>query len=89
MDFANINYVNEVLYARAKDIDFSSAKKLNEKLGQKIEDLQQPQAPSSGTAWAGTSAPQRMQRASPPSKEKMDQLYAKLNQCKIKAAALS
>ena len=82
-------YVNEVPYARAKDIDFSSAKKLKEKLDQKIEDLQQPQAPSSGTASAGASAPQRMQRASPPSKEEMDQLYAKLNQCKIKAAALS
>jgi len=34
-------------------------------------------------------APQRMQRASTPSKEEMDQLYAKLNQCKIKAVALS
>ena len=58
-------YVNEVPYARAKDIDFSSAKKLKEKLDQKIEDLQQPH----GTASAGASAPQRMQRASPPSKE--------------------
>ena len=82
-------YVNEVPYARATDIDFSSAKKLKEKLDQKIEDLQQPQAPnhtaasSSGTTSAGESAPQRMQRASPPSKEEMDQLYAKLNQCKI------
>ena len=50
-------------YARAKDIDFSSAKKLKEKLDQKIEDLQQPQAPnhtaasSSGAASAGASAP--------------------------------
>jgi len=34
-------------------------------------------------------APQRMQRASALSKEEMDQLYAKLNQCKIKAVALS
>ena len=30
-----------------------------------------------------------MQRALAPSKEEMDQLYAKLNQCKIKAVALS
>jgi len=30
-----------------------------------------------------------MQRASAPSKEEMDQLYAKLNQCNIKAVALS
>ena len=34
-------YVNEVLDARAKDIDFSSANKLKEKVDQKIEDLQQ------------------------------------------------
>ena len=32
---------------------------------------------------------QCVQRASAPSKEEMDQLYAKLNQCKIKAVALS
>jgi len=32
------------MYAKAKDIDFSSAKKLKEKLDQKVEDLQQPQA---------------------------------------------
>ena len=32
------------MYARAKDINFSSAKKLKEKLDQKFEDLQQPQA---------------------------------------------
>ena len=82
-------YVNEVPYARAKEIDFSSAKKLKEELDQKIEDVQQPQVPnhtaasSSGTTSTGASAPQRMQRASPPSKEETDQLYAKLNQCKI------
>ena len=88
-------YVNEVPYARAKDIDFSSAKKLKEKLHQKIEELQQPQASShtatssSGTASAGASAPQRMQRALAPSREEIDQLYAKLNDCKIKVVALS
>ena len=70
-----MDYVKEVSYARAKDIDISSAKKLKEKLAQKIDDLQQPQASnhtatsSSGTASAGPSAPQRMQRASAPSKE--------------------
>jgi len=54
------------------------AKKLKEKFDQKIEDLQQPQASnhtetsSSGTASAGASALQRMQRASPSSKKEMD-----------------
>ena len=49
-------YVNEVPYARAKDIDFSSAKKLKEKLDQKIEDLQQPQA-SNHTTTSSSSCP--------------------------------
>jgi len=54
-------YVNEVPDARAQNIDFSSANKLKEKLNQKIEDLQQPQASnhaaasSSGTASASAS----------------------------------
>ena len=82
-------------YTRAKDIDFSSAKTLKEKLNQKIEELQRLQASrhtatsSSGTASAGASAPQRMQRALAPLKEEIDQLYAKLNDFKIKAVALS
>jgi len=41
------------MYARAKDIDFPSAKKLKEMLDQKIEDLQQPQA-SNHTAATGS-----------------------------------
>jgi len=55
-------YVNEVPYGRAKDIDFSSANKLKEKLDHNIGDLQRPQASnhtaafSSGTASAGASA---------------------------------
>ena len=71
-------YVNEVLYTRAKDIDFSSAKKLKETLDKKIDDLQQPQASShtatssSGIASVVASAPQRMQRALAPSNEEMD-----------------
>ena len=45
------------MYARAKDIEFSSAEKLKEKLDQKIEDLQQPKASNhSGTA-ASSSQP--------------------------------
>ena len=35
-------YVSEVPYARAKDIDFSSAKKLKEKLDQKIDNSRKP-----------------------------------------------
>jgi len=73
------------MYARAKDIDFSLAKKLKEKLDQKIEDLQQPQA-SNHTA-ASSSEPAHAvhavriatcERRNGP--EEMDQLYAKLMQ---------
>jgi len=80
------------------DIDMhAKAKKLKEKLDQKIEDLQQPQASnhtaasSSGTASAGASAHAAriaaFEKRNRPGK--MDQLYAKLNQRKIKAVALS
>ena len=79
--------------AKAKDIDFSSAKKIKEKLDQKVEDLQQPQASkyTAVSSSATASAPQRMQRIFERRNwpEEMDQLYAKLNQCKIKAVALS
>ena len=73
------------MYARAKDIDFSSAKKLKEKLDQKIEDLQQPQA--SNHAAASCSQPSHaahavriaaFERRNGPGE--MDQLYAKLKQ---------
>ena len=67
--------------------DFSSANKLKEKFDQKIEDLKQPQA--SNHAALHQPAPQRIQRASALSKEEMDQLYAKLNKCKIKVVTLS
>ena len=78
-------YFNEVPYARAKDIVFSSAKKLKEKLDKKIDNLQQPQASSqllestlatssSGIGSAGASAPQHMQRALAPSNEKRENL---------------
>jgi len=70
------------MYVGAKDIDFSSAKKLEEKLDQKIEDLQQPQA-SNHTA-ASSSQPSHaahavridaFERRNGPGE--MDQLYAK------------
>ena len=67
------------MYARAKDIEFSSAKKLKEKLEQKIEVLQQPKA-SNHTA-ASSSQPAHaaaFERRNGPGE--MAQLYAKLKQ---------
>jgi len=66
------------MYARAKDIEFSSAKKLKEKLDQKIEDLQQPKA-SNHTA-ASSSQPVHAARIAAFERRNgpgiMDQLYA-------------
>jgi len=70
------------MYARAKDIEFSSAKKLKEKLDQKIEDLHQPKASNHTT----TSSSQPAHAAHIAAFEKrngpgmMHQLYAKLKQ---------
>jgi len=69
------------MYARAKDIEFSSAKKLKEKLDQKIEDLQQPKA-SKHTA-PSSSQPAHAARIAFEKRNGpgiMDQLYAKLKQ---------
>jgi len=70
------------MYARAKDIEFSSAKKLKEKLDQKIEDLQQPKA-SNHTA-ASSSQPAHAARIAAFKRRKWTrdngQRYAKLKQ---------
>ena len=86
-------YVNEVPDARAKFIDFhrltSSKKSSTRKL--RIYNSREPRSMQQLLVLGlHQPAPQRMQRASArPSKEEIDQLYAKLNQCKIKAEALS
>jgi len=70
------------MYARAKDIYFSSAKKLKEKLDQKIEDLQQPQV-SNHTA-ASSSQPAHAARIAAFERRnrhrEMDQPYTKSKQ---------
>ena len=89
-------YVNEVPYARVKDINFSSAKKLKENLDQKIDNLDNLQQPTissrpeasqsfrvSSSGAVSASANLR------PLKEEIDEPYGKLNKCKIKAVALS
>ena len=89
-------YVNEVPYARVKDINFSSAKKLKENLDQKIDNLdiiQQPaissQQDASHSRHISTSGAVSDSANLRPSKEAIDELYVKLNQCEIKAVALS
>ena len=77
-------YVNEVPYA----IDFTSAKKLKENLDKKIDSLDEH------TASPTVNSSQTLShivhpKANSPSAEEMAVLFEKLNQCKIKAAALS
>ena len=83
-------------YARVKDINFSSAKKLKENLDQKIDNLdiiQQPaissQQDASHSRRVSTSGAVSGSANLRPSKEAIDELYAKLNECEIKAVALS
>ena len=86
---------NEVPYTRAKDIGFLSAKTIwsKESLTRelRIYNSCKPQAIQQllflGLHWPVHHAAH--QGAWAPSREEMAQLYAKLNQCKIKAVALS
>ena len=67
-------YVNEVPHAKVKDIDFSSAKKLKSVMEHKIAEERCDQTFASNAI---------------PSDGGMQEVYAKLNPCKIKAVALS
>ena len=83
-------------HARVTDINFSSAKKLKENLDQKIDDLnfiQQPaissQQDASHRRQVSTSGAVSGSANLRPSKEAIDELYAKMNECEIKGVALS
>ena len=90
-------YVNEVPYARVTGINFSSAKKLKENLDQKIDNLDFIQQPAISSQQDASHSRQVSTQSGAvsgsanlrPSKEAIDELYAKLNECEIKAVALS
>ena len=78
-------YVNEVSYARVRDIDFSSAKKLKENLDTRIDSLDTMMTNHhSQPSKATTAIPSH-----PASKAEMDIFYEALNQCETKASVLS
>ena len=81
-------YVNEVPYARAEDINFSSAQKLKTTLDLQIESLPQNAGENKET---NTVEQRRGQQfgSTPPSDREMEEVYAKLNNCRNKAVALS
>ena len=79
--------MTEVSYARVKDIDFSSAKKLKENLDTRIDSLDTTYADSQVEptySKATTAIPSH-----PASKSEMDIFYEALNQCETKASVLS
>ena len=85
-------YVNEVSYEKVKDIDFSSARKLKEKLDSRIDSLDkniscenglQGGVPTSTTACSKTS------KIASPSPTEMNAFLNSLNHCTTKASVLS
>ena len=81
-------YVNEVPYARVKDIDFTSAKKLKENLDNKIDSWDEHTATPMVNS-SQTLSQVGQPKGNSPSAEEMAVLFEKLNQCKIKPVALS
>lgn len=78
-------YVNEVQYARVKDIDFRSAKKLKENLDEKINSMSE----NTTTFERDGMTPNRSSVKVSASREEMSALFEKLNQCQIKPVILS
>ena len=83
--------VKQVDYARIKEINFSSAKKLKADLDKSIETVAFPVVDSSPPSH--TSTPKRpevkMSSSLEPSAEEMDAFYHSLSECKIKPVCLS
>lgn len=76
-------YVNEVPYARVKDIDFTSARKLKENLDCKIDSVDKNEVS------CRESQSSKSQATTVPSADDINEFYKKLNKCSTKAVALS
>ena len=76
-------YVGKVTYARARDIDFTSAKKLKENLDSKIDCIDVEGGSSNKTQTVNTGA-ENMKPAI--SVKEMWQFFKRLNQCEEKAS---
>ena len=78
-------YVKEVQYDKAKNINFTSAKKLKDNLDESVENLE---VSKYSTPRPGK---QRKQKLDPPRphKDEIKNLYACLDKCKIKPVCLS
>lgn len=80
-------YVNEVPYARVKDINFRSAKKYKYNLDKKIDSLSENVATPQQNSTQQESNIRHSKLDT--STEEMSALFEKLNQCKVKPVALS
>ena len=81
--------VKQVVYARVKDINFSSAKKLKSDLDKSIESVNSSRIGSSSTAQIPEPTPAENKSASkPPSVDEMQQFYKSLSECSIKPVCL-
>lgn len=85
------SYVNKVTYARVKDIDFTSARKLKEDLDCKIESLDNNGTISGdqNKTVSGQISNANAGIASAAEIEEVSEFYKKLNACNTKAAILS
>ena len=83
--------VKQVDYARIKEINFSSAKKLKADLDKSIETVAFPVVDSSPPSHTSTPKRQEVKMSSSlePSAEEMDAFYHSLSECKIKPVCLS
>ena len=81
-------YVKQVDYARIKDIDFTSAKKLKENLDKLIENFD-PGKPSQSTIPKNPAPRKLKEEVQKPTAEELQQFYDSLSKCKNKPVCLS
>ena len=80
-------YVKQVDYARVRDIDSTSAKKLKANLDKSIENLDTKDLPQFTTVCAPVS--RHKVRVAIPKAEELKQFYDSLSECKNKPVCLS
>ena len=82
--------VKQVEYARVKDIDFSSAKKLKSDHDKSLESVNSSSTGSSSTVQVPEPTPaENMSALKPPSGDEMQQFYKSLSECSIKPVCFS
>ena len=83
------SYVQEVEYARVRDIKFTSTKKMKADLDSALDRLSPIPEVDDHVNEPKNETPASVMSVPAPSEEEMDSLYAELNGCKFKPVALS